>query len=280
MLPRSTEIQPHVAPIRPPPSPSRGTASRRLGRDPAAFPGSRDRTVQGLTEKTAGLDIGAVAAMPPAGKIGSADLCGWGFVGENRQRRLSDEHGLDAGLSRPGRKSRRGDTLTKQRWFRHGGQCWNRQRRRNRQSRQNRQQVLAMSLDGLDSPRLDEKDCWLRHWGSGSPRDSVGRFGSSVCFGSVGSESAEPAKSAKSAAGADCESARFMVQGLTEKTVGPDKGAAAAMPTGGNRQRRLFDEHGLDAGLAGPCRKIHRGDTLTKERWFRHGGQCWNRQRR
>jgi hypothetical protein len=47
----------------------------------------------------------------------------------------------------------------------------------------NRQQVLAMSLD---SPRLDEKDRRLRHWGSGSPRDSVGRFGSSVCFGSVG----------------------------------------------------------------------------------------------
>ena len=176
MLPRSTEIQPHVAPIRPPPSPSRGTASRRLGRDPAAFPGSRDRTVQGLTEKTAGLDIGAVAAMPPAGKIGSADLCGWGFVGENRQRRLSDEHGLDAGLSRPGRKSRRGDTLTKQRWFRHGGQCWNRQRRRNRQSRQ-------------------------------------------------------------------------------------------------NRQRRFFDEHGLDGGLSRPGRKIRRGDTLTKQRWFRHGGR-------
>jgi len=43
-----------------------------------------------------------------------------------------------------------------------------------------------MSLDGLDSPRLDEKDRWLRHWGGGSPRGSVGRFGSSVCFGSVG----------------------------------------------------------------------------------------------
>jgi len=65
-----------------------------------------------------------------------------------------------------------------------------------------------MSLDGLDSPRLDEKDCWLRHWGSGSPRDSVGRFNSNVCFGSVGLESVEPAKSAKSAesaAGADYE---------------------------------------------------------------------------
>jgi hypothetical protein len=152
-----------------------------------------------------------------------------------------------------------------------------------------------MSLDGLDGPRLDEKDCWLRHWGSGSPRDSVGRFGSSVCFGSVGLESAEPAKSAKSAAGANYESGRFMVQGLTERTVGPDKGAAAAMPIGGkistadlcscrfvgeNRQRRFFDEHGLDAGLARPCRKIHRGDTLMKQHWFRHGGQCWNWQSR
>ena len=221
--------------------------------------------------------------MPPAGKIGSADLGSWGSVGENRQRGFFDEHGLDAGLSRPGRKSRRGDSLMKKRWFRHGGQCWN------RQSRQNRQQVLAMSLDG---PRLDEKDCWLRHWGSGSPRDSVGRFGSSVCFGSAGLESAEPAESA---AGADYESGRLMVQGLTERTAGPDRGAAAAMPTGGKigsadlcscrfvgekRQRGFFDEHGLDAGPARPCRKIHRGDTLTKERWFRHGGQCWNRQRR
>ena len=57
-----------------------------------------------MTKKTAGLDIGAVAAMPPAGKIGGADLCSWGFVGENRQRRFFDEHGLDDGLSRPGRK--------------------------------------------------------------------------------------------------------------------------------------------------------------------------------
>jgi len=134
-----------------------------------------------------------------------------------------------------------------------------------------------MSLDGLDSPRLDEKDCWLRHWGSGSPRDSVGRFDSSVCFGSVGLELVEPAKSAKSAelaAGADYEFGRFMVQGLTEKTVGPEKGATAAMPTGGkigsadvcswvfvgeNRQRRLFDEHGVDAGLYRPGRKSREG---------------------
>ena len=140
-----------------------------------------------------------------------------------------------------------------------------------------------MSLDG---PRLDEKDCWLRHWGSGSPRDSVGRFGSSVCFGSVGLE-LESTEPAESAAGADYESGRLMVQGLTERTAGPDRGAAAAMPTGGKigsadlcscrfvgekRQRRFFDEHGLGDGLSRPGRKIRPGDTLTKQRWFRHWG--------
>ena len=151
--------------------------------------------VQGLTERTAGPDRGAAAAMPTGGKIGSADLCSCRFVGEKRQRRFFDEHGLDDGLSRPGRKICRGDTLTKQRWFRHGGQCWNRQRRRNRQSRQNRQQVLAMSLDG---PRLDEKDCRFRHWGSGSPRDSV---------------------------------TDWTVQGSTRKTAGLDTGAVAARGT-------------------------------------------------
>ncbi|KAI5603183.1 hypothetical protein BDE02_01G203200 [Populus trichocarpa] len=59
-----------------------------------------------------------------------------------------------------------GEELTKQCWFGHRGQCWNRQRRQNRQSRQNR---LTVSLDRLDSPRLDKKDCWSGHyWGSGS----------------------------------------------------------------------------------------------------------------
>ena len=66
-----------------PPSPSRGTTSRRLGGDRAAFPGSREWIVQGLTKKTVGLDIGAVAAMPLVGKIDSANLCSCGFVGEN-----------------------------------------------------------------------------------------------------------------------------------------------------------------------------------------------------
>jgi hypothetical protein len=49
---------------------------------------------------------------------------------------------------------------------------------------------------------------------------------------------------------------------LTKKTVGPDIGAAAAMPTGGNRQRRFFDEHGLDDGLSRLGKKIRPGDTL------------------
>ncbi len=46
-----------------------------MGGERAALPGSRDWIVQGLKRKTVGLDIGAVAAMPPKGKIGSADLC-------------------------------------------------------------------------------------------------------------------------------------------------------------------------------------------------------------
>jgi hypothetical protein len=120
-----------------------------------------------------------------------------------------------------------------------------------------------MSLDGLDSPRLAETDRWLRHWGSGSPRDSVGRFGSSVRFGSVGSESAEPAKSAKSAesaAGADSECGRFTVQGLTEKTVGPDKGAAAAMPTWGKIGSADFSTNmGLTMDCPGQTGKFVQG---------------------
>jgi len=44
---------------------------------------------------------------------GSADLCSCGFVGENRQHRFFDEHGLDDGLVRPGKKIHQGDTLMK-----------------------------------------------------------------------------------------------------------------------------------------------------------------------
>ena len=108
-----------------PPSPFRGTTSWRLGCDQATFPGFRDWIVQGLTKKTVGLDIGAVAAMPIVGKISSVYLCSCRFVKENRQQRLFDEHGLDAGLSKPGKKIHQGGTLMKQCWFRHTGQCWN-----------------------------------------------------------------------------------------------------------------------------------------------------------
>jgi len=73
-------------------------------------------------KKTVGLDIGAAAAMPTGGKIGSADLGSCRFVGENqRQHRFFDEHGLDAGLVGPGWKIHQRDTLTKQHWFRHCG---------------------------------------------------------------------------------------------------------------------------------------------------------------
>ena len=120
--------------------------------------------VLGLTKKTGGLDTHwAVAAMPTVGKIDRAYLCSWRPVVENRQRRvvqleavgenqqyrLLDEHELDVGPLRPGKKIHQGGALTKQGLFKHSRQCWNRQRRQNRQSRQNRLQVLMMSLDGL-----------------------------------------------------------------------------------------------------------------------------------
>ena len=40
-----------------------------------------------------------LAVIPAVGKIGSADLCSYRLVRENRQCRLFDEHGLNAGLS-------------------------------------------------------------------------------------------------------------------------------------------------------------------------------------
>src|SRR4030042_3681682 len=58
-----------------------------------------------------------------------------------------------------------GEELTKQCWFGHRGQCWNRQRRRNRQSRQNR---LTGRRDRLDKPRLGKKNFLAREgWGGG-----------------------------------------------------------------------------------------------------------------
>ena len=72
-----------------------------------------------------------VQAAGPSGKIGGADcLTNMGWT-----------------LGCPGQAE--GDALTKQGLFRHSGQCWNRQRRRNRRSRQNRRPVLTMSPDDL-----------------------------------------------------------------------------------------------------------------------------------
>jgi hypothetical protein len=54
-----------------------------------------------------------LAAMPNRGEIGSADLCGCRFVKGKLAAQIVDEHWLDDGLSRPRRKTRQGDRLTR-----------------------------------------------------------------------------------------------------------------------------------------------------------------------
>jgi hypothetical protein len=54
-----------------------------------------------------------LAAMPTGAEIGSADLCSCRFVKEKSAAQIVDEHGLDDGLSRPRRKTRQGDRLTR-----------------------------------------------------------------------------------------------------------------------------------------------------------------------
>jgi len=49
------------------------------------------------------------------GEIGSADLCGCRFVKRKSAAQIVDEHWLDDGLSRPRRKTRQGDRLTRTR---------------------------------------------------------------------------------------------------------------------------------------------------------------------
>jgi hypothetical protein len=49
-----------------------------------------------------------LAAMPTVGEIGSADLCGCGFVKGESVAQIVDEHWLDDGMSKPGRKTRQG----------------------------------------------------------------------------------------------------------------------------------------------------------------------------
>ena len=54
-----------------------------------------------------------LAAMPTVGEIGSADLYGCRFVKEKSATQIVDEHGLDNGMSKPGRKTRQGHRLTR-----------------------------------------------------------------------------------------------------------------------------------------------------------------------
>jgi len=49
-----------------------------------------------------------LAAMPIVGEIGSAYLCGCRFVKGKSTKQIVDEHGLDDGMSKPGRKTRQG----------------------------------------------------------------------------------------------------------------------------------------------------------------------------
>lgn len=51
--------------------------------------------------------------MPTVGEIGSTDLCGCRFVKGKSAAQIVDEHGLDEGLSKPSRKTRQGDRLTR-----------------------------------------------------------------------------------------------------------------------------------------------------------------------
>jgi len=46
-----------------------------------------------------------LAAMPTVKEIGSADLCGCRFVKEKLATQIIDEHLLDDGISKPGKKT-------------------------------------------------------------------------------------------------------------------------------------------------------------------------------
>jgi len=54
-----------------------------------------------------------LAAMPTVGEIDSADLCGYRFIKGKSAAQIVDEHGLDDGMSKPGRKTRQGHRLTR-----------------------------------------------------------------------------------------------------------------------------------------------------------------------
>ena len=54
-----------------------------------------------------------LAAIPTVGEIGNADLCGCRFVKGKSAAQILDEHGLDDGMSKQGRKTRQGHRLTR-----------------------------------------------------------------------------------------------------------------------------------------------------------------------
>jgi len=54
-----------------------------------------------------------LAAMPTGAEIGSADLCGCRFVKGKSAAQIVDEHWLDDGMSKPGRKTRQGHRQTR-----------------------------------------------------------------------------------------------------------------------------------------------------------------------
>jgi hypothetical protein len=54
-----------------------------------------------------------LAAMLTVGEIGSADLCGCRFVKGKSAKQIVDEHGLDDGMFKSGRKTRQGHRLTR-----------------------------------------------------------------------------------------------------------------------------------------------------------------------
>jgi hypothetical protein len=56
-----------------------------------------------------------LAAMPTVGEIGIADLCGCRFVKGKSTAQIVDEHWLDDGMSKPGRKTRQGHRQTRTR---------------------------------------------------------------------------------------------------------------------------------------------------------------------
>jgi hypothetical protein len=53
--------------------------------------------------------------MPTVGEIDSANLCGYRFIKGKSAAQIVDEHGLDDGMSKPGRKTRQGHRLTRTR---------------------------------------------------------------------------------------------------------------------------------------------------------------------